>query len=61
MSLFEADEKGCTPCGTCRPPIAPKYSGKPDKPAFYFYHWFISSILFSFAYWIVFNQINKRT
>jgi hypothetical protein len=60
MSLFEANEKGYTPCGTCHPPIAPTYSGKPDKPAFYLYHCTIASILFSAAYWTVFNQINKR-
>jgi len=60
MSLFEADEKGYSPCGTCHPPIAPTYSGKPDRPPFYFYHCIITTIIFSFSYWTVFNQINKR-
>ena len=58
ISLFEADEKGYSPCKVCDPLIAPKYAG---KPGVYFYNWIITTIIFSFAYWIVFNQINKRT
>lgn len=58
ISLFEADEKGYVACRVCKPAIAPRYAGKPE---FYFYHWIITTIFFSFAYWIIFNQINKQT
>jgi hypothetical protein len=57
ISLFEAVEKGYTPCGVCKPPLAPTYSG---KPGFYFYNWFIVSVLFSFVYWYGYNRLNKN-
>lgn len=60
LSLFEAYEEGYSPCHVCRPPSAPTYSGKPDKPPFYFYNWFIISVLFSALYWTLITLLNKR-
>lgn len=50
ISLFEADEKGYSSCRVCHPPIVPIYAG---KPGFYFYNWFIISVIFSLLYWTI--------
>jgi len=57
ISLFEADEQRYAPCRVCHPPIAPTYLG---KPGFYFYNWFIVSIIFSLVYWLGYNRLNKK-
>lgn len=60
ISLFEAKEEGYTPCGTCNPPILEKYSVKPLTPDFYFRHYILISILFSFLYLVLYEQITKN-
>ncbi len=60
ISLFEADKKGLTPCGTCDPPIAKKFPAKPIAPEFYFRHWILMSIIFSYVYLVLYGLIIEK-
>jgi hypothetical protein len=60
ISLIEAKEKGYLPCGTCKPPILVKNSVKPIAPVYYFQHWIIMSIIFSFFYLFIYEQIKNK-
>lgn len=59
ISLLEAKEYGYTPCRTCDPPILIKQSIKPIAPNYYFRHWFIISIIFSYIYLFIYEQLKK--
>jgi hypothetical protein len=59
ISLLEAKEYGYTPCGTCDPPTLVKQSIKPIAPDYYFRHWFIVSIIFSYLYLFIYEQLKK--
>ncbi len=60
ISLIEAKEEGYLPCGTCKPPILVKKSVKPIAPVYYFRHWIIMSIIFSFFYLFIYEQIKNK-
>ncbi len=60
ISLFEAVEKGFTPCGTCRPQPIPIYKGKPEVTPFIFKNWIIISIIFSVGYWLMYWVILRK-
>lgn len=60
LSLFEADEKGYSPCNVCKPPIAPDYSKDPDKPTYLIDNWFFSCILITILFWLIYYVILTR-
>ncbi len=60
ISLFEAVEKGFTPCGTCRPQPIPTYKGRPETPEFMFKNWIVVAIIFSVGYWLILWVIFRK-
>jgi hypothetical protein len=60
ISLIESKEEGYLPCDVCKPPILVKNSVKPIAPDYYYQHWIIMSIIFSFFYLFIYEQIKNK-